>query len=539
MSIDTLKSGRGLALLLVAVAVAMFAGGAFASAAWSGDESKTVLNVNPSAWNSSGQAGVPAAPETARDDAKVGMAQPGVAPDVDADRLASPIYWPGCQAPLPGILSGGGVNLALAGFDLRQLGSGFSLISFAVRSEGECDDEGHATTGSLVVDTGWRHNDTELDVWVSQRVADEPVANVRYPESATVYDGGYTFNVNVNAYRILPYEKPLGAPEVATDSSAPYGSDPRAPGVLDAALAQLVPHIPAGCYYRQSEGTWDDLATLGVGDPRPAIPAGYTEGFVSILTFIAPDTGCAGASLPNPVGAGSFNANFANSAGDSISVSAYSMPDSSETYPGYMDEWSASWTRNGLTFSIWGGRVDGTGVGAEVIQAIATAMDPAFTAVCMPRALVLPASGLEAYGIRSPLLPEGYTITSFNGSTNAVDPACTNPDPKFRAETTASWTMESGEGFVEVFASKYDDSTSPREGAIFENGIKWSDGKGGFYYVQAHSRGISPIFDRDTLIAIATSMDPEFDVDTLDEVDASGGGSTGVARDMPAPESTR
>src|SRR3970040_1325625 len=62
--------------------------------------------------------------------------------------------------------------------------------------------------------------------------------------------------------------------------------------------------------------------------------------------------------------------------------------------------------------------------------------------------------------------------------------------------------------------------------------MKWCDGKGGFSSVQAHSRGISPIFDRDTLIAIATSMDPEFDVTTLDEVEGSGGGSTGVAREL-------
>jgi len=539
MNVGPLKNGRGLALILVAIAVAMFASGALVTrAAWSGDSPSTVLNVNPSAWTGAPQAGAPAA---GRDDAKVTTGAPGLTTEEDAGRLMSPLYWSNCPAPLPTVLAGSTINPALAGFDLRLLGAGFSLQNFAIRSEGPCDDDGRTASGSLIVDMGWIHGETGLDVWVSQRVVDEPAANVRQPESATVYDGGYVFTVYVNSYRVLPYEKPLPAdlPAAEAGIAPPYGGpDPRAAGVLDSVLAQLVPQVRADCYYRQADGAWDDLSKLGAGDPRPAIPAGYSETQFNLVTFAPPAADCSGASLSNPLGAGSFNATFSTGAGDSIGVSAYAMPEGSENYAGYMDDWSASWTRDGISFGIWGSKAQ-AGIGSETLLAIATAMDPAFSPACMAQSIELTEADLIARGVRVPQPSEGYTQTSFTGRETGVDKDCATPDSDAREEYSGQWTFESADGYIEASVSKYPEATSTRGGGISDFGLKWADGKGGFYYVQGQSRGISPAVDRDVLIAVAKSMDPELDVDALEDGGASGGGSSDSSGGPVPPDQTR
>jgi hypothetical protein len=543
--ISSLKQGWvGKGLLLGVAALALFGSGAVISrAAWSEDKA-------PPAVLTFGDGGLITAP-------KSGMAtsEPGAAgtpsfrtapgrPSLDSEdssQLIAPDHWGYCPAPAPSIFANGVIDPRLAGFNARMLGAGFTLSHFSIRAEGPCGDDGRATSGTLVVDTGWIHAETGLDLWMSQRVSETPVASVRYPDSATVYDGGYAFNAYVNAYRIMPADKPLiaeDAPATRGDTRlAGYGPDPRAEAVLDAALAQIAPGVKAQCYYRQVQGTWADLAALGIGDPRSAIPAGYSESHLYVATFAAPASEC-GSSLPSPVGGGNFNASFTNASGDSIQVHAYVMPEAQENYPGYLDDWGASWASNGISFGVWGGKATG-GLGTDVILAIAKAMDPSFSQTCMVLPQPLTEAELLARGIRSPEAPDGFTLSSFEGRTNGVAPDCKKPDPNFRTEHSGNWMFEGPDGVIEVFAARYENATSTREGGISDHGFKWMDGKGGVYYIQGRGTGPSGLIDLEVLVAVALSMDPDFDIEALQGgPDMAGGGSSGStgSATLPKPE---
>jgi hypothetical protein len=431
----------------------------------------------------------------------------------------SQLYYPGpgfpqngyCAAALPDVVSGSTIDLGGV-VDLTLLGEGFVLRGITVRGEGECDDEGGAIDPYTVVDSTWQHSETGFEAFVTQRPASEQQPNVVTPYNGQVWAGGSVYTVWVNAYPVYPMKDPA--------RSAMPGPDERGEEVIAEALAQLAPSVGAECYYRQTAGSWDDLAALGIGDPRPAIPGDLVEQYSDFQVFTAPPASCDAAEL---TGAGSFNASFAESADGSgktyVSVGAWAQPAGSYAGLGYMDEGSAYWTNNGFSFNVSGYGENGP-LGRDVIEAIARAMDSDFANACFISTRQLNVSELPGLGFNAATPPEGYEIVnSWLSASEAPGCAAGTPDADYYPQYSFNWSFRNGDGVqIEAGAYRYGGANEPQPGYIYEHGMNWSGSDGTQYSVYSYSNdGSGSGADRETLIQVALSMDPDLDVDALEE----------------------
>src|SRR5690606_32536959 len=98
-----------------------------------------------------------------------------------------------------------------AGLTIRQPAPGFEVTSIALRAEGECDETGNASEGEVVIDYQWRHTATGITASVTQRAENEPIANVKYPSSATFTAGGEVFAVDIWNYWPMPVDRVGGS----------------------------------------------------------------------------------------------------------------------------------------------------------------------------------------------------------------------------------------------------------------------------------------------------------------------------------------
>ena len=426
---------------------------------------------------------------------------------------------PFCQGDLPPVLAGSTIDLSRAGFVLTPLGDGYTLRGINVRSEADCDETG-APTGEpiVVVDTTWVHEATGVEAHVSQRPTADAVANLRTPYNGQVWSDGYSFTAWANAYPIR-----------TLDGGSPEASEARAAEVLRAVLSRLAPSVPERCYYEQVEGSWADLATLGVGDPRPAIPAGLDEQYAQFTVFTPPPADCNAVELE---GQGSFSASWGDRSGESVNVSVYSAGEGSQSGYGYIDSGSAYWVSNGFGYNVSAYGPSGP-MGNDVVKAIAAALDPDFSAACFISTRELAANELAALGFAAPVAPEGFKVTRANlqvveapGSANCG----TSPDAAYYPQYNLYWTMENGDGVViEATTSRHPQAGDPEPGFIHDGGMNWMGSDGTFYAVYTYSKDGSTTVSRDTMIAIARTMDPSLDPSTLQD----GGGP--IAIDKPAP----
>ncbi len=286
-----------------------------------------------------------------------------------------------CQAVLPGVVDGTTLDLSKAGFTPRFPGDGFSLVSLSVNAMGPCDGSG-ATQPML--DSQWRHDATGLNVWVHQSPGDS-APDVIQGSSATFFSDGYAFQVSIGggvAYAVDSGgatgsgSAPSVAPGIAPGS--PAGDDPRAGGVLQSVIGALAPSLSDACFAHQVTAGWDGLDALGIGDPRPAIPAGWTEDNVSVVTYAPAQKDCGGGPL---LDGGSFNATYLQQASDgsflgALIMSASALPPNVETAPGTISDYGLNWSDGNFQYSVYGKANEP--VAREVLVAIAQAMDPSF-----------------------------------------------------------------------------------------------------------------------------------------------------------------
>jgi hypothetical protein len=285
--------------------------------------------------------------------------------------------------------------------------------------------------------------------------------------------------------------------------------------VLRAVLAALAPDVPAQCYYVQRSGTWDDLALIGVGDPRPAVPSGLAEQYSEFYVFTAPPADCDAVELEQP---GSFSASWGGD-GDAryVSVGVYPAYDGWASY-GYLDSGSAYWRNGAFQFNVSAYGPEG-GLGRDVVEGLARALDPDFSSACFVINRELDESELAALGFQAPVAPEGFEIMSSSLTANeAPSGDCGDvPDAEFYPQYNLHWMMESSDGAViETNASRYPGSEQG-PGYIYESGLNWSDSQGTQYSVYGWSKGGSGTIERDILVAVAQSMDPSLDPSTLEE----------------------
>lgn len=447
----------------------------------------------------------------------------------------------GCPAPLGDVVSGGTIDLSRSGFALRLLASGFSLTSISARAQGPCDANGNATSAAITVDSNWVHTETGLDAWMNQSQSSEPTPNVRQPASATFADAGYVFNINVNGYRIVPAAGDAAVDGSVKPASAPVPSpispenDPRAAAVLDAAIAQVAPSLRLQCFYQLVAGSWADLAALGIGDPRPAIPAGFSETSIEVQRYQPPAAGCGGATLDAP---GTFSASFTNgkdfnNGGGFLYVAAYPLMKDQPTNPGSINGYGANWSNATWQFGI-GFKSEST-LGAATIVAIAKALDPGFSEACLAQTRDLNESGLAALGLFAARPPAGFSLSSSVLQATGMGSDCKNPDPTFVGSIDLSWTFSNGADTIEARANRPGGGPKMAEavggGSIGPNMLNWVDAKGTFFSVYGYSKDASSNVSQDALIAVAKSMDPTLDVTKLQEQPS--GGTSGSGRAVP------
>lgn len=496
--------------------LAMFGVGAFTGTALSGggDGERPVTRINFTADAGAPRGGPITVPASAGD----GDA-PGIAEGEPHPRDLR--YYGNCQGPLPAGTVGSVIDPSAAGISMKLLGPGFVLQSIALRGEGECDKDGLATDVIAVLETGWVHTATGVTVMLTQRPSPE-VANYLDEYTAMVWADGYLFQLSAWGGMPVPVSEPFAADGASdlddTTASSPVSHDVPSSSevrqVLREAMAQLAPGVSERCFYRMEVGGWDALAGFGIGDPRPAIPSGYTDDYVSVRALVAPDNDCGQPVLEGYYGSG-FDAAFSDGSGGWIGVSAYERyPDNPQSF--YAHEGSIAWSD-----SRWQYNVNGYGpagpLAMDTLQAIALALVPSLDLACLPADRQLAVDDILAAGFREPVVPDGYTLDSRQLVLNAVGEDCADNTGAGISTYRLSWTFL-GDGGARIEVGVHREAggaVEPGYGWVGEGSAWWTSGDGTWYSVNAHLRDGAPL-SRDEVIAIALSLDPQFAPSTLD-----------------------
>lgn len=519
---NILRAIPGRRPLLTLAAAATVAGALFgagflsASALGSDDNAPTGASVGPANVSGAGSTGMAMSPRDSMTIVPAGAPPQGTSDAVKAGGGGSATYGiapaPWCPADLPAIITGPAIDLAAAGVTVATPGDGYALRWVSLRSQADCDANGKAAGEAVVVvETTWLQVASGLEVTISQRAEDTPAPNVLTPWNGQAWVDGVLFSAWVNAYPIQPVDMPAG-PEKPADTRA----DAVAEAVLREALARVAPSVAAQCYFVQREGSWADLASIGVGDPRPAIPAGLAEQFKQFVTFTAPPADCKAVALEH---AGSFSASWGDTAGRSVSVNAYAGAMDGER-TGYIDDSSASWVNGGVGYNVAAYGPQG-GMGREVVEKIARALDPDFASACFIQTRQLAEAELGGLGFRAPVAPEGFRMASADLQVTGVPAGggCSDtPDAAYYPQYNLWWTMEDGKGAViEAHAARSPQQGKGGEGMISDVWLAWQAADGTFYSVYGYSKDGQGTASRDALIAVAKSMDPSLDVSKLPE----------------------
>jgi len=478
-------------------------------------------------------------------DAPAGRSAPGT----ETGAPLPPTFGAGCAGPIDDLLAGSAVDVGRRGFDLRTLGGGFALEAFDVRAEGDCDGQGGAVDPVLVVGTRWRHGAGGERLYVGQRAAEDPVANLLEHGLATFWWQGYAFEVALES-RFFGPPPPGGAGAAAGSraagrSAAPAAACVAAPAgasldrrftpavrsavaaataedaLLGQAIAALAPGLDPACFHRRVDGGWSDLAALDLGDPRPALPAGHVEAYLAFTFLEHPAPSCDG---PEPAGGEgvSFSAAFTDPAGSWVSVWAVSRADGGSGNWGYIDDHGAFWSDDRYQYAISVVHADGSG-DVELVRALAVALDPGFDPACLVQWRTLTPQEAVALGFRLAQPPAGYTETWSELTAQSAAPECEAPPP---ATYSLSWSFSDGGDLIIEAAAWRVEGGPPGGGAVPPNravgasgasgdpegtaALSWTDAGGTSYWVSGYSLSGGEPPALELLEAVARSMDPTY-----------------------------
>jgi hypothetical protein len=300
--------------------------------------------------------------------------------------------------------------------------------------------------------------------------------------------------------------------------------------VLRAALASL--NAPAeACFYTVREGSFDDLAAMGIGDPRGAIPAGYSLQDVQVRAWTAPAVEC---GTPTEGLQTSFNATWVRESGagfGALFASAYSVAEGEQAYPGSANEYYANWSNGKFHFNV-GAKIDPAPGDDSLIRALATALDPGFANACIAFETELSDADLNTEGIGSPTAPDGYSVTSRAHRGSSLTGNCSaEANANYSDSVSGNWVMTGPDGAiinVNAYKSPGGIPADEKRGYIGGNNIAWWNGDVQYNISGYNERG-GEAPSLDTLIEVARSMDQLFDPDSLEKV-PDGGGSSPEAR---------
>ena len=150
------------------------------------------------------------------------------------------------------------------------------------------------------------------------------------------------------------------------------------------------------------------------------------------------------------------------------------------------------------------------------LEAIARTVDPGYDQTCRLVEREFTQAELAEIGIGWPTAPDGYSLLeSHTSGTEQIGPCSQDIREGYY---NASWTFE-GEGDERLYASAWlnqFEGDGDSEGFIGENYMNWRSDDGVYYSVESWSRS-SDDGDREAMIALAESLDPGLDVESLDD----------------------
>ena len=206
-----------------------------------------------------------------------------------------------CPVDIGDLLTPSGVDLSARGFELRPLGPDFVATDFALRGacpQGASTNAGAdptSTEGVIAVDRSYRYGD-DSGLWLAQQQEAERTVDALYATGATFWSRGSTFTLWAWGAPVV------GIPSGVEDAGA----------LVERAIGELAPELALECFYRESSGDWSDLPSLGIGDPRAALPPDVEQTWFYLYLFEDPPPACGALDVDMPV---YFAANFGGDGG--------------------------------------------------------------------------------------------------------------------------------------------------------------------------------------------------------------------------------
>lgn len=234
---------------------------------------------------------------------------------------------------------------------------------------------------------------------------------------------------------------------------------------------------------------WAAFAGFGLEDPQAALPQGYALAFGERSTD--------GTSLALELGDG-------NQGAISIQIS----PASTDTQEqDFVTESGARWTIGQTVVSLAASRA-GDPLGKDEIEAVSTAIDPAFAQRCLVETVRGGDEVARDLGLNPPVAPEGFVAGSSFGELTRLSAGCgrTNRPHLPMIDLTWSFGRTTGES-IRAGIYRYEDSSE--ETVILPRSLHWTDGKGNRLWVAAEVDVMTSALT-EALYSVAKSMDPSF-----------------------------
>lgn len=377
----------------------------------------------------------------------------------------------------------GALTPELAAFPARLLDKEFELTD--IRFGDLC----YEATPTKMLETEWKHPETGVEVLVDQYPGTNAPTRIA-PASASFSDAGYE-------YYILSISQLTQARDGPSPANLLRG--------FNTVVEQLRPPAALRCFYRAVSKDWADLASVGIGDPRGAVPPEYSALRLEFTALEQPETGCPETTRPPAVEpAVQFQAMFSGPGSSLLAIFAHSLtPDEVET-PATFGPGGAGWKNGRFRFSMnWAPEH----VSDAQARAIAAALDPGFGAVCAPSARRVEFAELQQPNVREPVRPGGLasgvmgTFVLIGRTSECADGG--------RDGFQAHWVMEYRDrgALVDVTALRGEQLPYMRPMVFEGKTLYWMRPDGIAFYVS----GLKAEFSRDELLGVARSVDPTFD----------------------------
>jgi hypothetical protein len=396
-------------------------------------------------------------------------------------------------------VSASGIDLSGRGITLRFPGSELDLESISARTQ--CiPAPGYTPLEPVLepvvaVDRSYRSGEDQW-LWLSQYPSAQRTVDALYPYGATFWLDGTTYVF----WAWAPFL--LGGP------SGTGGDDDPTRELIDEVLADLAPELDPACFYRQTSGGFDDLAGLGIGDPRPAVPATFTETSVYLQYFRTPPASCGALQVDMPV---YFGASFQS--GDGYVGTWASSHSGGSPGLGTLQDGSVWWLSERYQLSVYGWSSTGPRSSEDLLR-IATALDPELDTGCLRRRRELRANELAGLGLPAAATPAGFFLQSTWFNADLLPATCDSLDPIASRSFYLSWYWTDAQQERQLFAGASRDPLyqfwTHQRPLVNEGTIWWQIEDGTWFHVYGFGPdGALPV---ELLAEVARSLDPGFEL---------------------------